>query len=444
VAQPSLFPPEDLDGAEETFTVSELADLVNGALRRAAPQGIWVRGEVHGYSKRGDHAYFDLVERTDTGQLATIGVVLFGRVMDRIRPQLVQHRLRMRDGITVRLFGAIDFYAPQGRLRVRMLGLDTLFTLGQLAADRDQLLRRLAADGLLARQGRLRLPPAPVHLGVITRYDSAAWHDLHDELVRSGYGFRLSVVDVRVQGHGAEHEVAAAIATLGRLGPDVVVLVRGGGSRTDLATFDTEVVARAVAACPIPVVTGLGHETDRAVADDAAHLALKTPTACAGALVERRRTALERVEAAWAGICDTAMARLDVADARVLDRARRLDGRTMRVIGDAERRLGVAARTLTGRGESAVAVAAARLDARAGQLARRAPQALDGAERAVEAIAARVRAADPAVLLARGWSITRDEAGHLVTGPADAPPGAILHTVTAGGTVVSVVPEGAP
>jgi exodeoxyribonuclease VII large subunit len=443
VDQPGLFGPDDESpggtDADETYTVSQLGALVSYALRRATPEGVWVRGEVHGYAKRGGHAWFDLVERTEDGGLATIGVVLFGGVMERLRPELARRRLRMGDGIAVRIFGELDFYAPHGRLRLRMLGIDTLFTLGQLAADRDRLLRSLAADGTLARQSALALPAAPVHLGVVTRVGSAAWHDLEHELTASGLRFRLTVVDVRVQGTGAEHEIAAGLAHLGRLALDVVLLVRGGGSRTDLATFDTEVVARAVAGCPIPVLTGLGHETDRSIADEAAHQALKTPTACAAALVTRRRAALDRLEAAASALRLAAAGVIERSERRTHDATRRLDTRTMRAVAEADRRLDGAAGRLQNRPAARLDGLAARLDDASDRVARAGRRALGSAERTLDGLAAQVRSADPATLLARGWTITRTDAGDLVRRPADAPTGTTLHTRTAEGTLVSVV-----
>src|SRR5262249_31546231 len=156
----------------------------------------------------------------------------------------------------------VDFYAPTGKLTLKMRGLDPMYTLGQLAADRDRLLRRLVGEGLLDAQRRLPLPACPYRVGLVTSVGSAAWHDVTDELRRSGLRWQLVVCDTSVQGANAEYGIAGALRRLGRAEVDVIALVRGGGSRTDLATFDTEVVARAIAGLPVPVLTGLGHEID--------------------------------------------------------------------------------------------------------------------------------------------------------------------------------------
>src|SRR5258706_3617892 len=167
MSQPSL----DLDldaGIEPTYRVSELADAVNEVLRRGFRDGVWVRGEIVGLQRRGNgHLYFNLSEETETGK-ATVAVALFANVAVRLRALLNRHRLRLENGLRVRIHGTLDFYAPQGRLSLKMDGLDPTFTLGQLAAERDRVLQSLTAAGVLERNGRLPLPVAPVRVVVVS------------------------------------------------------------------------------------------------------------------------------------------------------------------------------------------------------------------------------------------------------------------------------------
>src|SRR5262249_40009071 len=155
--------------------------------------------------------------------------------------------------------------------------------------NREKVLRALAADHLLDVNGRVPMPLVPLRVGLITSRESAAYHDFVHELEVSGFGFVVSVVDVRVQGAAASRRIVWALNELSNLDVDVVVLARGGGSRADLAPFDTEIVARAVAGMRVPVFTGVGHEVDRSVVDEVAHSACKTPTACAQTLVAHVR-----------------------------------------------------------------------------------------------------------------------------------------------------------
>ena len=136
----------------------------------------------------------------------------------------------------------------------------------------------------------------------VTSVGSAAYEDVLGELTASGIGFRVLVADARVQGNGAEASMLRALHALRRCSCDVVLLVRGGGSRTDLVAFDGERLARAVAAMPAPVFTGVGHEIDDSVVDRVAAASYKTPTACAAAVVELARDAVSRTEATWRGV----------------------------------------------------------------------------------------------------------------------------------------------
>jgi len=127
------------DGGEPTYTVGELADAINGTLRRGFADGIWVRGEIQGWNERGPHAYFRLVEEGEQGK-AVVNVQFFAPARMRLRPLLAKNRLRLADGLKVRIFGHLDFFAGSGQLGLKMSGIDPRFTLGDLAMQRDEVL----------------------------------------------------------------------------------------------------------------------------------------------------------------------------------------------------------------------------------------------------------------------------------------------------------------
>jgi exodeoxyribonuclease VII large subunit len=181
VSQPAFdFGDDELDGAANpTYTVGELAEAINDALRRGFSDGVWVRGEISGWSDRGQHAYFTLVD--DDGTKAAVNVQFFANARMRLRPMLHKHRLRLADGMKVRVFGYLDYYAPNGRIGLKMTGIDPKYTLGDIAQSRDEVIRRLVADGLLDANKRRFLSPIPLRVGVVTSVGTAAWHDFHDE-----------------------------------------------------------------------------------------------------------------------------------------------------------------------------------------------------------------------------------------------------------------------
>jgi exodeoxyribonuclease VII large subunit len=427
------------DPSNPTYTVGELAAAINAALRRGFHDGVWVRGEIHGWTERGNHAYFRLVEETATGT-AALDVQFFANIRIKLRPLLQRHRLRLGDGMTVRIYGHLDFYAASGRLGLKMSGIDPRFTLGELAMARDDVVRRLVASGLYDANRRRTLSPVPVRIGVVTSVGTAAWHDFHHELVRSGLGFDLTVVDTRVQGERAVAMVAASIRTLAaRRDLDAIVLIRGGGARNELATFDAEAIAVEIARAPVPVLTGLGHEIDRSVADEVAHTALKTPTACAGALIDSVRAYLASCEARWEAIAEAGHADLVTAGRALGERAHRLARRTQAAVERADERLAMRTGRLRDAAGRPLAHAGAHLDRGVRQVAMRPLQVLTAEHRHLASLEARVALLDPAALLARGWSITRGPDGRVLRSTADAPSGSVVTTRLADGTLTSRV-----
>ncbi len=455
--------------SDYTYSVAELGREVGRVVEAAFPTEVWVRGEIRNLSRSPvEHVYFDLADpdRSD----ATLPVVLLRANKAAVNRHLVRSGAgRMVDGTEVRIGGFVAYYAARGVLQLRMTRIDADYTLGRLAAARDELLRRLAAEGLLGRNRLLPAPAVPLRVGLVTSAGSAAAADFVAELEASGYGFTVLMADARVQGPDAAGSLVAALAEVARRDVDVAAVVRGGGSRTDLAAFDGEALARAIAASPVPVFTGVGHEVDDTVADRVAHAAYKTPTACAAALVAQVAGFVDRTERAWAGIA----ARAAVRVRREHEHAGAVAARVARAgrtgLRAADGALAVSGARLRRSGRSAAQAGARRVDELAGRLASEAAAAdrahrvavagfqarlarsgrrlVREAEATLAAAGGRVRALDPERVLARGWSITRDESGGVVRRAADLRPGDHLTTTFAAGTAasrVTAVEGGAP
>jgi exodeoxyribonuclease VII large subunit len=434
--------------AADTWTVAELAAHLGRLLVGAFPDDVWVAGQIRNLKRSANgHVYFDLAEPSPSGQQPTaqLSVTLLAPEKELVNRQLTRAggAVRMTDGVEVRLQGRIRWYGPRGVLQLRMHGIDPEFTLGRLQADRDRLLAALATEGLLERNARLPLPLVPLRIGLVTSRGSAAHADVLAELAGSGIGFEVRSVDARTQGPGCAPSVTQALTLLGAEGVDVILLVRGGGARTDLAGFDTELVARAIAASPVPVLTGIGHEVDRSIADEVAHQAHKTPTAAAGAVIARVREFAQQVDAHAAHLQRAVRRATTAAEGRLAERRARV-GRA------AERTLQRAAVRLDDRGARTQRSARrtldrqdAALDRTAAAVPQRAGRQLVDAEQRLATVEARIGAHDPGLALARGWSITTTADGRLVRHPDDAPPGTALVTRLASGSVRSTV-DGAP
>lgn len=434
-------PPAPRD--EPSFTVAQLNDLIATAVTQHFPDDLWVEGEISNLNRsRAGHVYFDLVEPAQPGvpSAAKLSVVLFSQTKQIINNQLKRKNVgRLVDGMAVRVRAAVDYYQQQGRLQLRMTGIDPRYILAAMAAERDALIARLHSEGITERNKAHVMPIVPLRIGLITSRGSAAEADFIQELELSGFGFQITSCDTRVQGELAPVTLMAGLRAMGRQDVDVIVLIRGGGSRGDLAVFDNEKLCRAIADAPVPVITGVGHEIDRSVADEVAHTALKTPTAVATMLSATVNQYVDATEARWDAIHIVATVQCRRAEQELVALARRgaLAGREG--LNLADQRLVEQARRTARAGRDGLISADQRLTAQTSELPKLTDRILRSADTQLNHIDARLRAADPAVLLRRGWSITRTAHGDVVRAVADAAPGDTLVTEVADGTIISNV-----
>jgi len=422
-----------------TWSVSELHAAIEGLLDHVFADEVWIEGELRNLNRsRRGHVYFDLVDpgTPDDSSRPMLAVTLFDRERQAVNRFLTEQggAVRMVDGVRVRIRGRLGTYPARSTLQLRMSWIDPGFTLGVLGLERDRVLGALSADGLLEVNGRLPLRAPSLRVALVTSVGSAAHADALDELRRSGIGFRVTVLDARTQGPDAERSLVRALRAAEALAVDVVALVRGGGARTDLAAFDSELVARTIASLAVPVLTGIGHEVDRTVADEVAHTSHKTPTACAAALATAALEAKVELRDAWVRVRSAAQGRVVRAD-QELQRAGREAGRA------AQRHLerdGHRIRSLAGR----VAVAAPRtatsasatLESTTRRIGPATSRHLERSSASLEVLAARARSHDPVRALARGWSITRGPDGSVLRSVEGLAEGDLTTTTLADGT----------
>ncbi|MCG8460038.1 MAG: exodeoxyribonuclease VII large subunit [Holophagales bacterium] len=451
---------------EPTYSVSELTEEIREVLRESF-RGFWVRGEVHRprSSARG-HLYFEMVEKGAGDEIVgKVDAVMWRSDHQRVRRQLERTDQRLADGLAVRCFGSIDFYGPAGRLQLVVREVDPAFGLGALERRRRETLQALERLGLVERNRSLELSELPLSVGLISSEGSAAYHDFLTTLGESGYGFRVHFVHASVQGPNAERELSSALELLGEAGAaalDAVVVVRGGGARTDLAAFDSRAVAEAVARCPLPVVCGLGHEIDRTISDLVCHTAVKTPTGAAEMLVARvaeSHLRWERVRTALAvashRCLDRALQQMRLGEqvarlarARLEGKAQSLEARAERLAASARRRFLDAERDRRGMAAAVARSARRSLEGQrrlphdiAGRIAEKATAALARHQAVVEGLERLCQGLAPQRVLERGFSITRTADGTAVTAPDQVRSGDLLTTRTAGGSLRSRVEE---
>ncbi len=281
-----------------------IAELLEPALAST----FWVRAEISSARERGGSFFCELVETgADGAVVAHMRCTIWARDLARIRQRFAAAGLplTLASGTRVGMQCRLQFHSRYG-LSLACLDMDPTFVLGENALRRRQLLEQLERAGLLERNAALPEPRLPNRIGLVTSRDSAAFHDFVHTLETSGFGFRIYFADVTVQGPDATAQITAALSALEQLPLDLLVLVRGGGSQVDLAVLDDEALARRVAHCPLPLWTGIGHETDFGVLDAVAARSFKTPTAVAEEIAARFRNfarelaeARQRIRAVW-------------------------------------------------------------------------------------------------------------------------------------------------
>lgn len=423
------------------LSVAALNRLVRECLEGSFPL-CWVAGEISNLTVAASgHAYFTL---KDEG--AQVRCVMF-----RNRNALLGWRLANGQHVEARVL--VTLYEARGDFQLNVETMRQAGT-GNLFERFQKLKARLEAEGLFAAEAKRPLPPFPRRIGIVTSPQAAALRDVLTTLARRAPQVEAILFPTPVQGDGAGAQIAAAIAAAGASGLiDALIVCRGGGSMEDLWAFNDEGVARAIRACPVPVVSGVGHETDFTIADFAADLRAPTPTAAAEILAPERARLLLRLE-------DLQVALRRQAERAIEQRAQRLDGLARRLTHPAERlkrqqdTLTHLARRLAAAGERHRSGAATRTAALSQRLLRCRPQPATLLRRtdqmASRLVAARerlhaahdarlTRLADslellnPLAVLGRGYALVQDGDGRIVRDARSMEPSASIHVYLARG-----------
>ena len=422
----------------QIFQVSELAEVLRGLIEDGLPR-LWVQGEVSNFSRPASgHWYFTLKD----GQ-AQIRCAMFRNANFGIRPQ-------PRDGDQVLVRGQVTLYAARGDLQLICEHLEPAGE-GALLAAFERLKKKLAAEGLFDEARKRPLPSLPRHIGVVTSATGAAVQDIRATLARRWPLATVWLHPVPVQGGEAPPAIVRALRELPTQAPvEVILLARGGGSLEDLWAFNDEAVVRAVRACAVPVVCGVGHEVDFTLADFAADLRAPTPTAAAERatpdIADWREHLLDLQDRLRAGADDLLEARrerLAQWSGRLggLHPGRRMHERTQR-LDELSERLGHQGAQLLLRGEQRLSGLRLRLvnaspgsrlpllQSRLAQVQQRLLGAIQGRlhreASELAAAAARLTALSPVAVLARGYAIATTADGRIATEATALAPGSAL------------------
>jgi exodeoxyribonuclease VII large subunit len=336
------------NSAEKTWSVREFVALVTHVIQTHLGGSYWITGEVTSLKQSNGHLYFDLSESDEnalvnsSGRAASLSCALWAGKRKLLSEKLGDFQLA--DGIKIRVLVHCDFRQESSRLSAIVDDIDVEFTLGNLALNRQAIVRELRKRGLYSRNRETALPLLPQRIALITAGESRALSDFMDELKQSGCAFVVTLFDCHMQGENTSRDVCYALKNISQASPntfDAVVITRGGGSRLDLRWFDDLEICKAIAYSPIPVITAIGHFEDVSIADEVAWCAEKTPTGAAGFFAERLSDAVNEV-----------FLRVDSLSRRVAKRIHTeresLARQELRLVETAKRRIAMERRSLAG------------------------------------------------------------------------------------------------
>ncbi len=407
----------------EAITLLELNGRVKSTLQFEMPDAYWVQAEISSISPSGQgHCYLELVQKDATGRnfLAKAKANIWRGTWLKLKPYFeAQTGETLKVGMKVLLQVTVTFHEVYGYSLV-VQDIDPTYTMGDMARRRKEILEQLEKDGVIGLNRELEIPALPNRIAVISSATAAGWGDFRDQLANNIYGFRFYVklFPALMQGDDVERSVISALnaVAMRRDDFDVVIIIRGGGAVSELSCFDSYNLAFNIANFPLPVITGIGHERDDTVADVVAHTKVKTPTAAAEFIINKVFDSASDLENLTRRMSDSISERMNAEKVRI----ERLSQKLPSLFAVLKTRQEQILETIWIRSVNGVR------------------NMLTAQTHKLEIVDKTLAAADPAVILKRGYSLTR-AGGRVVKCASDLKKGDRLTTVFSDGSVESEI-----
>jgi len=398
--------------APEKITLTELQGLIRDKIYEALPESFWVVAEIAEMKVHtAGHCYLELTGSDTPG----------GRVTAKARATIWASKYRslntfftattgipLRAGITILLKATVEYHELYG-LSLNVTDIDPAYTAGDMALKREAIIRQLTEDGVINMNSELSLAPYTRHIAVISSSGAAGYQDFINHLVHNPYGYVYipQLFGAVMQGEATESSVIDALNLISEEAEkyDVVVIIRGGGSTTDLSWFDSYEIAYHVTQFPLPVLTGIGHERDRSVTDMVAWKSLKTPTAVADFLVERTIDCENRIIGMAESLTSAVTEAIDSAGEQLSSLQNRTAATARLVVRVKHEKLGYHIETLRRSGKNV----------------------LRSAKEVTDRLEDSMRHLDPSGVMRRGFTLTTRN-GQIVRSPDELEPGDTITT----------------
>ena len=394
--------------------------MVRESIECEMPEEYWVEAELSECRETRGHCYMELIQKDELSAtpVAKAQAKCWANKWLTIRPYFERITgQQLHAGMKVLLQVYPQFHEAYGFSWI-VNDIDPTYTIGDMARKRQEIIKKLKDEGVFDLQKELQLPMFCQRIAVISSQTAAGYGDFCNQLADNPYGFKFEtqLFPATMQGEGVEQSIINALERIYDTDYDCVVIIRGGGATSDMSGFDTLALAENVANFPIPIITGIGHERDESILDMVSHTRVKTPTAAAAFLIEHLKEVLDVIDNSQDRIARYAQQKLTTLNSQLA------------IVSESIPRLFSLVKT---RQES-------KLDIFEQRMRTSIDRRLTSESHKLELISEKLKALDPTLLLARGYSITMHN-GHAVKDAATLPPGTEIETRLAKGTVKSIV-----
>lgn len=405
---------------------------------------VWVRGVITQINEKARVVYLSIAdfEEGNVNPLATVPLYCYSAKFAAIRAKVENYPqpFTLKEQLKVSFLIKADLYVPYGKLQAQILDIDPVYTLGELALTKSAILKRLALEGLLEKNKALTLADVPMRVGLITGEGTAAYKDFTTKLAESPFAFKVKTAYAKMQGADTEPTVLAALEELAKDSElDVVCIIRGGGSKTDLNFFDSEALCRAVANFPLPVFTGIGHEIDRSLLDEVAYQSCITPTDTAKRLIDRVTDSWNRMLSLAQNIALQTKETLVTVNRDLTNKGNRLQQKVNALIQKEAVKLSLYKGNLQKDLQFIFRGERERIARDTEGLHQGSRKILDLEKSKFNLIELRVKSADPETTLSKGYTLTLDANGKFVRNKNQLKPGDTLTTRFKDGCVQSKI-----
>jgi len=417
----------------EHYTLRQLNLMVRDAIEMHLPDEYWVEAELSECRENSGHCYMELIEKDERSNtpVARASAKCWRQTWLMVKPYFERTTGQpLRAGMKVLLKVYAQFHEAYGFSWI-VSDIDPTYTLGDMARERQEIIRQLKEEGVFDLQRELRIPTFAKRIAVISAQNAAGYGDFCRQLEENEYGFRFDVTlfPAIMQGEQVEQSVIAALNKIYELQSnhtsqfsplsshfDCVVIIRGGGATADLSGFDTLALAENVAQFPLPVITGIGHDRDESILDMVANTRVKTPTAAAALLIDNLLRVLEQLDDASQRISHAVNQRISNQKTKIVTMTSLIPTLALRIVGNQRHRIEMM--------ENRLPIAIERR--------------LTNQKHLLESLSIKLQGFDPQLLLSRGYSITLKD-GKAVRDPQQLKPGDEIETRVEKGTIHSVV-----